>query len=135
MADISITATDVVPGSNANTETGTAGVTITAGQTVYLDSTTNTIKLADANASSATAACKGIALHGATAGQPVTYQKGGSITLGTVLTAGKIYVNAATAGGIAPSADLTTGWRTTILGVALTTSVLGMTLYNSDTAN
>lgn len=135
MADLTITAANVAAGSTAAKATGTAGVTITAGQVVYLDSATNTIKLADADASSATATCIGIALHASLAGQPISYQTDGTITIGATLTAGKVYVVSATAGGIAPSADLTTNWRTTILGVATSTTVLTMKLYASDTAN
>jgi hypothetical protein len=49
MADISITAASVAASSAASKVTGVAGATITAGQVVYLDTTTNTYKLADAN--------------------------------------------------------------------------------------
>lgn len=136
MADLVITATDVVKGSGANIERGIAGGTITAGQPVYKDSAdSDKIKAADANASSATATVVGIALHGATANQPIAYQTGGNITLGAVLTLAKVYVLSATAGGIAPVADLASGWRTSILGVAVSTSSLMLTINNSDAVN
>lgn len=135
MADLTITAANVVKGSSSSVKNGVAGATITAGQAVYEDATdSNKLKLADANASSATAACKGIALHAALSGQPIAYIDGGDLGVGTILTAGTIYVLSATAGGIAPAADLTTGWRTTILGVATTTSNLKVNLNRSDTA-
>jgi hypothetical protein len=51
------------------------------------------------------------------------------------MTAGKLYVVSATAGGIAPSADLTTGWRTSLLGIAISTTILDMYIINSGIAN
>ena len=134
MADLSITAANVLNSGGGGVAQGTAGASITAGQTVYLDSATTTIKLADANLSSAASTVVGIALHAASSGQPILYQTDGVITLGSVLTAGLIYVNSATAGAIAPSADLTSTWRTSILGVALTSSTLKLNIVNSDTA-
>ena len=56
MADLTLTAASVLAGSNATTRLGTAGATITAGQVVYFDDTTNTFKLADTD--SATAAVR-----------------------------------------------------------------------------
>jgi hypothetical protein len=135
LADLTITAANVAKGTGASTASGIAGVTITAGQSVYLDSATSTIKLADADSSATTAATVGIALHGSLAGQPITYQVSGQITVGGTMTAGKLYVVSATAGGIAPSADLTTGWRTSLLGIAISTTILDMYIINSGIAN
>lgn len=136
MAAISITAANVVAGSNAQTSTGTAGATITAGQLLYEDTgDANKLKLADCNLSSLAAAIKGVALHAAASGQPITYQNAGSITIGGTVVAGTIYVAGATAGEINPAADLTTGWRTSILGVATSASVIAIKIHNSDTAN
>lgn len=135
MADLTITASSVVASSGAVTSTGTAGATITAGQPLYMDSSdSNKLKLADANASSATATCVGVSLHAALSGQPITYITAGSYTVGASLTAGLVYVVSATAGGIAPAADLASGWRTTVLFVATSTTVGRLVLYNSDTA-
>jgi hypothetical protein len=49
MAALTITAASVLAGSNASTENGTAGATITAGQVVYLDEATGKYGLADCN--------------------------------------------------------------------------------------
>ena len=50
MAAISITAANVLKSSTGQVSVGTAGATITAGQSVYIDtSDSNKIKLADAN--------------------------------------------------------------------------------------
>lgn len=127
MADLTITASLVLPGTNPAYLDGTAGATITAGQSVYQDaSDSNKFKLADANASATTANAKGVATHGASAGQPLRVQNGGGIDLGATLAVGRIYVVSANAGGIAPQSDLATGWYTTILGIATTTSNLEM---------
>jgi hypothetical protein len=137
MAAITITAANVAPsGTSYNTETGTAGASITAGQPLYKDTgDANKLKLADANASSLTATVAGIALHAAASGQPITYQNSGSISIGATVVAGTIYVAGATAGEINPASDLTTGWRTSILGVATSSSVIRLNIFNSDTAN
>lgn len=119
MADYTITAAQVTPGSGAIYGDGIAGATITAGQSVYLDSTTNTIKLADIDSSVLTAACVGIATHAALAGQPIRYQKAGNIVLGTsaVGIVGDIAIVGGTAGGIAPVGDLAANDFTCILGI------------------
>ena len=65
MADLTITAANVLPGSNAVTENGLLGATVTAGQAVYKEAATGTWKLSDAD--SATAEVRtvgGIALNG-----------------------------------------------------------------------
>lgn len=136
MADISVTAASVVPGSGAATATGTAGATITAGQALYIDTAdSNKLKLCDVDASELAATCCGIALHGATAGQPITYQTAGALTFNAVLVAGKVYVATVTAGGIALVADLATNWRTTILGYATSTTSMTLAIKNTGVVN
>lgn len=126
MADISITATAV---TSTSTSIGTAyaGATITAGQPIYADAN-GALQLADCD--SATAAAKvpiGIALNGGAAGQPITYIKGGDLTLNAVLTKGARYYLSATAGGIAPEADMTgSGKDVVLLGIARSTTVLAV---------
>lgn len=134
--DISVTAASVIAGTDATFATGTAGGTITAGQPLYIDtSDSNKLKPADCDASDLASTVAGIALHAALSGQPIKYQTGGNLTFNAVLTAGKCFVASATAGGIAPIADLTTGWRTSVLGVALSTTSLKMNIINSLTTN
>ncbi len=136
MADLSITAANVVrSATDAQTENGTAGATITAGQTVYKDEAdSNKWKLADANASILTAAVYGIALNGASNGQPLVVQTAGDITIGATLTVGAIYVQSGTAGGIAPTADLVTGWYSFIIGIGKTASVMRLVLRGAGVA-
>lgn len=128
MADLVITPANVIKGSVTAypnlTATGIAGETITAGQAVYINaSDSNKIYKADANASSSSAAAVGIALHAALAGQPVQYMTSGALTFGAILTVGQYYVVSATAGGIAPTADLASGWYSTLLMWGYSTSV------------
>src|SRR5688572_11203202 len=102
MADLSITAANVVAAAGATIEHGTAGATITAGQVVYRDDADKKYKLADND--SATAAARdprGIALHGASNGQPLAIARSGDVTIGAALTAGLAYYLSGTPGGIA----------------------------------
>lgn len=135
MADLTITAANVVAGANSTIERRyNAGASITAGQPVYLDAVTNTWKLADANSSVDTAEVGGVALHAAATGQPLAVITGGDYNPGATVAVGTIYVAAATAGGIAPAADGVTGWFTSIIGVATTTSNLRVAINNSRVA-
>ena len=82
---------------------------------------------ADANSATAAArAARGIAVNGASDGQPLTIQKSGDITLGAVLVAGTDYYLSDTPGGIAPRADIGAGEYVCLLGLAKTTSVLAL---------
>jgi hypothetical protein len=136
MSDISVTASSVIKGTGATLQTGVAGEAITAGQTLYIDTANgNVLKLCDVDLSALASTCAGIALHAAATGQPITYQNGGNITFNAVLVAGKVYVATATAGGIALVADLTTNWRTSILGYATSTTSMTLTLINTLTVN
>lgn len=135
MADLSITAANVLAGAGATLASGTAGATITAGQTVYYDSAAAKYKLADAD--SATAAVRspvGIALNGASDGQPLKVLTKGTITIGATLVAGTTYYLSDTPGGIAPAGDPTTGDYPTIIGIATSTSVLKVNITESGVA-
>ncbi|RAI34526.1 hypothetical protein [Rhodoplanes serenus] len=127
MADLSITAANVIAGSDAAIVNGRAGATVTAGQVVYREASTGKYKLAYND--SATAEVKvpaGIALHGAADGQPLAVQTGGDITIGATLTPGSAYVLSSTPGAIAPVADLGTGDYVVQLGLAKTAAVLAL---------
>jgi hypothetical protein len=121
MADLTITAASVLL-TSGSALSGTAGATITAGQCVYLDSVTNTLKLAQADGTAAEAAAVGIALHASLSGQPLAYAPTGStINIGATTVKTTAYMVAPTAGGVAPQADLTSGHRIVYLGYATTT--------------
>lgn len=126
MADLVITAASVVAGSGAIIDRNrNAGASLTAGQAVYLESSTSTYKLADCN--SATAEVRtpvGIVLNACASGQPVAVLTKGPITIGATLTGGVAYYLSGTAGGIRPVADNTTGDYPAIIGMASSTTVL-----------
>ena len=123
-ADLSITATSFVPGARAVKTIGTAGAAITIGQLLYYDSSAGTYKLADANASATTAAVVGIAASAAASGQPViVITEDDDLTLGATLSmTAPVYVMSATAGGVAPSADIVAGWYPAPILVAKSTT-------------
>src|SRR5258708_3222169 len=136
MADITVTASSVVPGANAVIARGTSGGNganpVTAGMSVYADPASNPVGLIKpaAQTSATTVAVVGIALNAGSANQPIEYQTSGDITMTTTpaLVPGRIYVLGSGAGGISDSADLNSagaGTRYgTILAVALTPTSL-----------
>lgn len=125
MANLTITAASVVPGANAVIKNGIAGATITAGQPVYLDPASSTYKLSDNNLAGAES-CDGISLNGASAGQPVDVLGSGDLVIGATLVSGTAYCLSATGGMICPQADLVTGNVVIQLGIAKSTTVLGV---------
>jgi len=134
MADLSITAANVVRENGGKSRDGVAGATVTAGQVVYLDEADGTWKLADCDAAAALRSPGGIALNGASAGQPLKVHTEGPITIGAVLTPGIAYYLSATPGGIAPVADLLAGDYPTIVGIATSASVLDVKFHESGVA-
>ena len=115
MAVLTITAASVAPGTGSKTKSGTAGAAITQGQPVYLDATAITIFPADA---------VGVALNAASAGQPVTYQTSGPITIGATVVVGTAYYASTTAGGVCLESDLASGDFATFLGFATSATVI-----------
>lgn len=125
-ADLSITATSVVPSANAIIRNAVAGAVITAGKMVYKSSTDNKLYLADGDSASAgTRDCVGIAVTTAGIGAPCYFViEDPALVIGATVTNGTIYVLSATAGGIAPAADLTTGWYATIVAVGTSSTTV-----------
>lgn len=130
MASLTITAANVLPGSNASIKRGIAGATITAGQVVYLDAaTTGEWLLADADHASAAARGSGdigIALNGAADGQPIAVQTDGNITIGATMTAGLAYFLSPTPGEIGVYGDILSGDYVTLVGISTSTTVLSL---------
>lgn len=130
MADLVITPGSVVPAATATLREGTAGETITAGQPVAM---VNGV-LMKADVDHATASYRrvlGISVNGASLGQPVSYIKDGDLAMGAILTAGSVYVASDTPGGISAVADPDAGDAIVILGVAKSTTVLAVNIFNS----
>ena len=135
MTDLSITAANVVRGTNAKIEHGQAGAAITAGQVVYRDTADGEYKLADTNSGTAAVRSpRGIALNNASDGQPMTIIREGDVTIGASITAGVAYYLSATPGGIAPVADLATGAYPVVLGIAKSATVLAVKINESGAA-
>jgi len=127
MADLVITAANVVRGTGAQIEHGILGETVTAGKTVVKDAVASKFVLADGNhATAALRRPRGVALNGGALDQPVAVQYSGPITIGAAVAQGTIYVQSGTPGGIAPAADLASGIETTILGVGINATQIAL---------
>lgn len=126
MSAISITASAVLPvtTSNPNVISGIAGAAITQGQPIYLDSATNTLKLADANDAAAYQVV-GVSINAASSGQKVSYQSSGIITIGSTQLAGNDLWLFSTAGTMTVTpADLVSGFYNVHIGTYLTTTTV-----------
>lgn len=137
MATLVITAANVLASASATKKAGVAGATITAGQVLYKDAAdSNKLKLADANGAAALRVVEGIALHGAFAGQPLSYvTRDPALKVGATLVVGQGYMLASdTPGGIAPDSDATTGDYVTLLGIGKSTTDLNFEITESGAA-
>lgn len=132
-ADLTITAANVALVTGNSDKGSNAGATITAGQLCYKDSS-NLWQLSDANSAAAAKTIGGVSLHASLSGQPLAVQNSGTITIGATVAVGTIYVLSGTAGGIAPHGDLASGMTTCILGVATSTTVITINIFNSGAA-
>lgn len=127
MADLSITAANVVKGTNTVYEWGTAGATLTAGMALYRRASDSKYVGAlhtSTQAASGYGVKVGIALCGAASGQPVAVATSGPVTIGATVAAGVPYFVGAAAGGICALADLASTEYTTYLGTGTTTAIL-----------
>lgn len=125
MADLSITAGNVIAQAGAVIKRGTAGATITVGQIVYYDAAAGTYKLADADNLPAGGVTRVfMALNGAATGQPIAVLQSGEVAMGSILTEGIAYYLSPNPGGIAPVADVLSGDDVIVLGVAKNATTL-----------
>jgi len=127
MADLIVTAGNVLAGTNAVTKSVTWGETITAGLAVYKDATSGRYKKAS-TASAALAAIEGISLNGGANGQPGTIVTSGNLNPGATVSVGTVYVASDTVGNIATSADNSTGDYRTIIGIGTTASNIAVNI-------
>ncbi|MEP7286646.1 MAG: hypothetical protein ABI947_12865 [Chloroflexota bacterium] len=136
MSDIVVVPSGVIP-ANANTviARGTAGATITAGQTVYADAANNNQIKPATQTSPAAAAVVGVALNSASSGQPVEYATSGDVTFTNLLATSKVYVLGSGAGGLSLSADLDSAATNTrygtVIGVATSGTNLRLSIVTS----
>lgn len=137
MVDLVITAASVVVAdvSGAIIEHLYAFETLAAGKVVYVSDATGRVGLADNNAGAAEVRrVRGIALNAASAGQPVAVLRSGDLTVGAAVVAGVAYYLSDVPGGICPVADLLTGEYPTVLGIAISSTVLRMAIQAAGVA-
>ena len=131
MADLSVTPANVAPVTTQPNPSqylqGVAGATIAQGKTCYLD-IDNLWKLAlnNGTATQSGSLDLGIALTSAALNQPIIILTGGDINPGGTLVVGESYFVSSTAGGICPVADIIATKLVSLLGVAISASVLRM---------
>lgn len=122
MADLTITAANVLKSAAAGQTSGVAGASITQGQLVYVDtSDSNKLKLADADVS-ASSFVAGVALTAAAAGQPIVYLTRGVYTVGATVAVGTAYYVSTTSGAICLESDLSSGDFATFIGFGVSTT-------------
>lgn len=128
MADVSITAANVLAASTASTKQGTGGEAFTQGDVLYKRSSDNKYLKAQADGTAEEAGSVELVMaltDCAADGQPCVVLTLGDVDLGSVLTEGEIYVVSATAGAIAPEADISTSTHyVTVVGVAVDSDTL-----------
>ncbi len=120
MADLSITAAGVIPSANAVIAQGIAGATITAGQSLYIDTAnSNVLKLYDSDGSALTSTMCGIALNGGGAGQVIRYVVSDpALVLPCTMVVGDTLWGSDTAGGLTVTfAELEAGDYITVVGI------------------
>lgn len=125
MSNYVVAAANVRASGNATKEHGLAGVALTQGQSVYLDTADGKLKQYDANGSGDAKVFRGITLNAAGADQPVTIcREDPDFTPGCTLAIGDTVIGSATPGAICPDADAVAGWFKTVLGTAKTTTTM-----------
>ena len=129
MATISITSANVVAAAGSSLGVGTSETTITAGDVVYLNTSTSQYALADSDLEPS-AVVAGIALNGASASQPFDFIKSGTLTVGSVATTGLVYYLSNTAGQFDDAVTLQADYVTT-LGIGLTSTTISINIHVS----
>lgn len=133
MADISITASAIIPQAGAVLKNVVCAEAVGAGDIIAEDANGLAIK-GDAD-DTAKREVLGMAINTThAAGQTVTYVKRGPVAMGAVLTRGLFYCLSDNAGKLRPSADQGTGDGTSMVGIATSTTVLDISIKNSGVA-
>jgi hypothetical protein len=132
MADQTVVAAEVLPGTVTKYVNGIAGEALTPGQLVYLTGG----KYSKANAAAeGTAALAGVVAGGGLAtDHPVVLFVEGTYDPGFNVTVGEAYFLADAAGLICPHADLASGDYVSELGIGSTTSLIDLNIKVSGKA-
>ena len=121
--------TAVRPTTDTKTRLVEYGATIAAGNPVYLDSADSKYKLADCNASAATAAIVGVAVTpGVSGGQGLIAVSGSIVLVGTTMAVGTSYYVGGTAGSIIPEGDFATSDYVSKVGTASSTTQIKLNI-------
>ncbi len=134
MVDLVVVPANVQPGPGSIERTGTAAVPITAGDSVFIDSS-GAIDLCENDQTIVEAACRGVALNDAAIGQPIRYVVSGEVDMGAITAAGQVYIVGAAPGGIAPEADAIAGEFVTIIGVGVSANNIKLGITQSGVAH
>lgn len=134
MADLTVIAANVKPGTDTVTKRGIAGEAINAGESVFV-AADGGIELCENDQAALDAACVGVSLNDAAADQPIEYGFSGTVNMGAILAIGQVYIVGAAPGGIAPEGDAVATEFVTVVGVATTTSLLKLGILQSGVAH
>jgi len=130
MADLTITPANVIADPGAKIVPKVASAAIEAGESAYLSSVTDKVGLYDADGAGDAAVLYGVAVNGAAIGQVVCVATGGTLAIGATVAVGTLYLGSDTAGGIRPVADLNSGDKVGVLGIAVSTSKIALNIWN-----
>lgn len=135
MADLAITASNVIPGAGAVFEHGIANAAASAGDLAYYDPVAQQYGPHDANAAGVIHALRGMFVTSPlAAGSRCSVQVGGRVAVGAVLTTGMPFIGSANPGKVAPVADLASGWFCNLIGIAFDASNLDISVVNANVA-
>jgi hypothetical protein len=134
MADVVITGTDIASSNPRGDGTHIAAENIDAGEEFYVKAADGLAYLASCDVDDPSAAAVGIAIGTGLTGQAFPYQIAGQITIGTHGVAlGTLLFQSATAGKLAPEADLVSTNRKVIVGIVNTTTTFIRRMWNTGT--
>jgi citrate lyase beta subunit len=132
MALLTITGSQVVSISGGTFVDALASAALTAGDVVYLN-TAGKFALARNDLTTLEAKAIGLALHGASANQPMRVQTSGIISLGTgaAPVSGAVYALASTPGGIWLVSDILAAQQVTLIGIGIGTNQIMLNIVSS----
>jgi len=127
MADISITAANVLKSAAGISQSGIAGATITQGVPVY-QLANGTFGLSDSNGTAPANSCAGMALNAASSGQPFNYvsQDPAYVPGGTFTSGAAVYVSNTPGGLTTTYSDVASGSTVIVIGVTNTDGTINL---------
>lgn len=132
MSDLILSPNNVAKGSGTTSQTYTAGATLVAGQTAYIDSNNR----AQAMSAVMTGSLEGLCLNAAVSGQTVTVCSDGPVTVATGgVVAGRPYFVSPTAGAMCIATDLQSGQYTNMVGFGISTTQIRIDKSSAQVAN